>query len=172
MYYCCYFKPKHIMDYKILSKEDIPNIIPLIKELNSKTPIDILSVRFSEMFEMENYECVGLFNKKELIAICGLWYSIRHYIGKSVEIDHFIIDKNYRNKMIGTKMLNWIEERSTKKGFEAIELNTYTENKESHRFYSKELYDIFGFHYIKIIRNDKKFIDLLIYIPYLMCLKR
>jgi len=142
---------------KPIQKENILDIIPLLRILNSKTPLEILKKRVLEMVELENYECIGLFADDFLIGISGLWYSTRHYIGKSVEPDHVIIDKSYRNQNLGKQFFNWIDTYTKEKGCEAIELNAYTNNSKSHKFYYNEGYNIYGFHFLKILRNNKEF---------------
>ncbi|WGH75504.1 GNAT family N-acetyltransferase [Tenacibaculum tangerinum] len=140
-----------------ISKEDILTILPLLKKINTTTPHDILETRVLEMVDYSNYECVGAYDGDSLIGICGLWYSTRHYIGKSVEPDHVIVDETYRGKNIGKEFFKWIYEYTLAKGCEAVELNTYTANRKSHKFYYNEGFEIYGFHFLKIIRDEKSF---------------
>jgi len=140
-----------------IQKENILDIIPLLKIVNTKTPHDLLEKRVLEMVNYQNYECIGLFSDKKLIGITGLWYSLRHYIGKSVEPDHVIIDEAYRGQNLGKQFFNWIYKYTKSKGCEAIELNTYTGNTKSHKFYYNEGFDIYGFHFLKVMRTGKKF---------------
>ena len=146
---------KNISVNKIL-KKNILDIIPLLKKLNSNTPDKILKKRVLEMNE-QNYECIGLYNKKELIGICGLWYTTRHYIGKTAEVDHVILENKYRNKGFGKIYFDWIFKYLREKGCEATELNTFVDNKKSHKFYYNEGYEIYGFHMLKILRKNKEF---------------
>ena len=74
-------------------QKKIETIIPLLTKLNSKTPLKTLTERVLEMSKASNYECVGLYVEGELVGISGLWYSTRHYIGKSAEPDHVVIDE-------------------------------------------------------------------------------
>ena len=141
---------------KILSKENIFDIIPLLKQLNDKTPTKLLKSRLLEMTE-QNYECIVMYEQDELIGVCGIWYMTRHYIGKSMEIDHVIIDSNYQNKGLGKHFLKWIYKHVKSKGCEASELNAYTSNPKSHKFYYNEGYNIYGFHFLKVLREDEKF---------------
>ena len=141
---------------KIIRKEEILSILPLLKTLNTTTPETILIERILTMVN-ENYECVGLYDENLLIGICGLWYMTRHYIGKSVEPDHVIIDQEYQNKGLGKKLFEWIYNYAISKGCEASELNTYVQNRKSHKFYYNEGYEIYGFHFVKILREDQKF---------------
>lgn len=141
---------------KIIPKEDILSILPLLRTLNTTTPDAILKDRVVTMAN-ENYECVGIYDKNELIGMSGLWYMTRHYVGKSVEPDHVVIAENYRNMGLGKKLFEWIYQYAKEKGCEASELNTYTQNRKSHKFYYNEGYEIYGFHFVKILREDQKF---------------
>ena len=145
------------IQYKPIEKEAILEILPLLQKLNTTTPFDLLKTRVLEMVNYQNYECVGVFDEKKLIGISGLWYSTRHYIGKSVEPDHVIINEDYRGKNIGNQFFKWIYNYTKSKGCEAIELNTYTGNRKSHKFYYNEGFEIYGFHFLKVMREDKNF---------------
>ena len=143
--------------FKAINKEEILIIFPLLKKVNTTTPEDILKKRLLEMTTYNNYECVGVFNDDKLIGICGLWYSTRHYLGKSVEPDHVIIEEEYRGKNLGKQFFSWIYEYTKEKGCEAMELNAYTTNRKSHKFYYNEGFDIYAFHFVKVMREDQKF---------------
>ncbi len=142
---------------EIINSKDILIIIPLLRKLNVRTPIDILKKRVVETSKHQNYECAGLYLDSKLIGIFGLWYTTRHYVGKSVEADHVIIDKEYRGQGFGKIFFNWIDKHTKNKGCEAIELNAYVNNPKSHKFYYNEGYSIYGFHFLKVLRDDKKF---------------
>ena len=141
---------------RVISNNDILSIMPLLKILNNKTPVKLLRERVLEMSN-QNYECIGLYHKDHLIGICGLWYSTKHYIGKTAEADHVFLDENYRNMGLGKKYFEWIYKYLKKKGCEATELNTYVSNKKSHKFYYNEGYEIYGFHMLKVLRENKEF---------------
>jgi GNAT superfamily N-acetyltransferase len=145
------------INIKPIIKEDILDIIPLLQIINTKTPINILKQRVLEMAELPHYECIGLYNNEALIGITGLWYSTRHYIGKTVEVDHVVINEAFRGKNIGKQFLKWIYEYTQSKGSEAVELNTYTGNTKSHKFYYNDGFNIYGFHFLKVTREDEKF---------------
>ena len=142
--------------FRTIKKEDILTVLPLLRKLNTTTPDAILKERLLEMTTYNTYECIGAFDNDKLIGISGLWYSLRHYSGKSVEPDHVIIDESYRGKNIGKQLFNWIYEYTKQKGYEVIELNTYTGNRKSHKFYYNEGFEIYGFHFVKVMRKDQK----------------
>ena len=137
--------------FKILEKESINDVVPLVEKLNNyEVSEDVLKVRFSEMIN-QNYECAVVYDDEKLIGVCGLWYCTRHYSGRSVESDHVIIDDAYRGQGIGKDFFEWIYDYVSEKGFEAVELNTYVNNYQSHKFYFNEGFKILGYHFLKKI---------------------
>lgn len=144
------------VEIKIIPIEKYETTLALFQQLNTKTPLNILKQRVEEMFN-QNYECVGLFLKNELIAITGIWYMTRHYIGKSAELDHVILDKKHQNKGYGKIFMQKITAYLKNKGVDACELNTYTQNRKSHKFYYNQDFEIYGFHFFSILRDDKEF---------------
>lgn len=142
---------------KSIQTSHILQVIPLFRKINHKTPLKILESRMKEMIELPHYQCIGMYLEGELIGISGLWYSPRHYIGKTVKADHVVIDERFRNQGLGKKFFDWIYNYKQSKGCSAIELNTYVENRKSHKFYYNLGYEIYGFHMLKVMRDDKQF---------------
>ena len=135
--------------FKILEKNEIEKIVPLVEKLNNYTVSNaILKQRFFEMAE-QNYECAAIIANAEIIGVCGLWYCTRHYSGKSVEVDHVYIEEAYRGEGLGKQFFKWIYDYVTSKNYEAMELNTYVGNHLSHKFYFNEDFKILGFHFLK-----------------------
>ena len=144
------------IEFRIISKKNILTIIPLLQQLNNKTPKDLLEKRVLEIAH-QNYECAGMYLDGKLIGICGIWYMTRHYIGKSSEIDHVIIDSKLQSKGYGKQFINWILKHVKSKGVEACELNAYIPNIKSHVFYEREDFKKYGFHFLKVLRTDNEF---------------
>ena len=111
---------------------------------------NILTKRQKEMFS-QNYECMGVFIKSKLIGVVGLWFQTRLYSGSSCELDHVYILPKYRRFGVGSKFISFIEEYVCNRGFECLELNTYSQNTLSHKFYYNSGFKILGFHFIKHI---------------------
>ena len=136
-------------EIKLIPKEEIFTILPLLMKLNKKTSEEVLKKRLLEMCE-QNYKCIGLYIDKKLVGISGLWFLTRHYCGPTIEPDHVIIDASYRNKGLGKELFEWIRDYALKMGCEALELNTFIHNTKSHRFYEELGYKKLGYHYLKI----------------------
>jgi GNAT superfamily N-acetyltransferase len=135
--------------FKIIDNKNINLVIPLVQKLNGNKVSDaVLEQRFVEMIT-QNYECAGIFDNDKLIGVTGLWYCTRHYSGKSVEPDHVFIEDGYRGLGLGKQFFDWIYNYVKQKGCEAIELNTYVSNPQSHKFYFNEDFKILGYHFFK-----------------------
>ena len=136
--------------FRIISKNEFDQIIPLVFVLNEeRVERGVLKSRFQEM-KNQNYECAGVYdNTDNLIGICGLWFCTRHYIRRSVELDHVYIKPEYRNKGLGHHFMHWIQNYIKQKGCQSMELNTYVQNYASHKFYYNEGYEILGYHFLK-----------------------
>jgi GNAT superfamily N-acetyltransferase len=136
------------LKFELIEKSNILTILPFLKELNTTTSDNVLSQRILEMTE-QNYECVGVYLDGEMIGMAGLWFCTRHYCGKSIEPDHVVITKAHQGKGIGKLLFEWIYEYAKAKGCNTAELNAYTGNTASHKFYYNEGFKILGFHFLK-----------------------
>lgn len=136
------------LDYKFIAPENILSIMPLLTQVNKKTPVEVLENRLKEMVS-QNYKCLGIYEGEKLIGICGLWFMTRHYCGRSMEPDHVMIDPAYQNKGIGKQLFEWLFKYADENGIEATELNTYVNNHGSHKFYFNLGYIIKGYHFVR-----------------------
>lgn len=135
--------------FKIIPNEDLDQIIPLVYALNeAKVSEDLLKSRFNEM-KHQNYECAVIISGGDLIGVTGMWFCTRHYMGKSVELDHVYIKPEHRGSGLGKQFMTWINNYVKEKGCNSIELNTYVQNYPSHKFYYNEGFNILGYHFLK-----------------------
>lgn len=134
---------------RIVEEKEILSILPLLQKLgNYSVSEEILKERVLEMAQ-QNYECVGVYDAGLLIGTCGLWLQTRHYAGRSLEMDHVIIDESYRNKGLGKVLMEFVYAYAHSKSCNWIELNTYVHNFPSHKFYYNQGFVAKGYHFIK-----------------------
>lgn len=142
------------IDIRIIDKTQLSDIVPFLQHLNPYADIQELEERVEHM-ALENYECVGCYLEGKLIAICGLWFLYKHYVGKHVEPDNVVLDPNYRNQGIGEYMMQWVYDYARSKGCVAAELNCYVQNSKGHKFWLNQGYRLLGLHYQKRLdEND------------------
>ena len=137
------------ISFRIIPSQDILIIIPLLQKLGGNSVSEtLLKERTLEMAK-QNYECVGIYDSEKLMGVCGMWFQTRHYAGRSLEVDHVIIDEAHRNKGIGDLLMNYVYDYARKKDCKWVELNTYVDNYPSHKFYYNQGFVAKGYHFVK-----------------------
>ncbi len=140
-----------MINFKLLTSEDIPNIALLGQQLNPKLTLKEIHEYLRDMFEFPTYYCFGLFLEDRLIGVSSGWITIRLYCGKQLEVDNVIIDNRLQSKGYGDLFFKFIDDWALKNDCKTIELNTYVQNARSHKFYFNSGYTILGFHFQKIL---------------------
>lgn len=136
---------------KELSSKNIEEILQITHQLNPEKEITTLKKRVEKMFTYANYTCFGFYKKEVLIGVAGTWQTERLYSGKQIELDHVALKKEYQSKGYGQIFLELIESWAKKNNCKTVELNTYTQNTKSHKFYYTSGFEILGFHFLKKI---------------------
>lgn len=139
------------IDFRIIPPSQILVIIPLLRKLGSEGVSEAdLKERVLEMAQ-QNYECIGIYDAEKLIGVCGMWFQTRHYAGRSLEVDHVIIDDAYRNKGVGGQLMEFVYDYARKRSCKWVELNTYVHNFPSHKFYYNQGFVAKGYHFVKTL---------------------
>jgi len=135
-------------EFKLIKKNNIEVILPLLEELDLSISKTVLKARLSEMVNI-GYECVGIYDRGELIGICGIWTLVKYYIGKHIEPDNVYLKTRYRGLGIGKKLDSWLKNFALSRGCEAIELNCYIKNEQGRDYWESNDYSSIGIHYQK-----------------------
>lgn len=121
------------MTFKVLTKKDIPIVLPIVSAVNENIEHSVLENRLSEMFDYKNYVCFGLFEGSHLMAVSSGWILTKLYSGLQLELDNVAVEKNNRGKGIGSQLTRNIEEWAKDQGCISVELNSYITNDRSHK---------------------------------------
>ncbi|WP_149275889.1 GNAT family N-acetyltransferase [Pareuzebyella sediminis] len=136
------------VEIRLIEKEKLEMIIPLLARLNPNIQMNVLEHRLVEM-KSQGYQCVGIFEGNILVGISGIWLLTKYYVGRHIEPDNVYILPEYRGKGLGEKLMEWIFEYAKSQGCSASELNCYVKNKAGQRFWKRQGYKILGYHYQK-----------------------
>ena len=136
-----------IKDFK--TKEELMLGHPIISQLYPKIDIDQYSKYLDEMMEGNNYNMIGAYIDGKLVAVASYWVLTRFYCGRYIQIGNMVVDKDIRSKGIGSKLLAYVEQKGRERGCGKFILDSYTENKKSHKLYFNEGFFVEGLHFMK-----------------------
>ena len=102
-----------------------------------------------------NYKQIAVFNEDICVGISGFWTATKLWTGKYIEIDNFIVHPEHRSKGIAKLMTDYLDAKAKSEDCTAIVLDAFTGNFTAHRFYYNQGYEPRGFHFVKMINEDK-----------------
>ena len=110
--------------------------------------------KYLEAMIPHNYTQIAIFEDQECVGLTGLWYGIKLWSGKYMEIDNFIVHPEHRSKGIGKMLTDYVNQKATELDCTMIVLDAYTQNFTAHRFYFNQGYNPRGFHFVKTLNEE------------------
>ena len=136
---------------RFILKENMNEILPLVQMLNNyKIPFETLKKRLQDML-MDGYQCLGAYDKEELIGICGVWVLNKLYIGRHLEPDNVFVLPEYRSSGVGKLMLDQVLNYALEIGCNTTEINCYINNEKGIQFWNNQGYKAIGYHMQKVL---------------------
>jgi GNAT superfamily N-acetyltransferase len=108
----------------------------------------------SEMIP-HNYIQIAVFENETCLALTGCWSATKLWTGKYLEVDNFVVNPKYRSRGIGKMLTDYIEQKALELGCSSIVLDAFTGNFGAHRFYYNQGYNPKGFHFVKVLDENK-----------------
>jgi GNAT superfamily N-acetyltransferase len=145
---------------KILVKEfstikEMEQCLPLINLLYPKITLIKYKKSLKEMIH-KKYKMLAIYHNDKIIAICGYYISYMFYCGRYMQLCNLVVDKNYRSRGIGSKIIKYLEKKAKKLDCNKMVLDSYIHNKRSHSLYFEQGFYMRGFHFMKnIITYDE-----------------
>ena len=137
---------------RLLEKNELAMILPLIQELNPGVPPDVLAQRLQDM-TAQGYRCAAAFADDYCIGVAGIWLGTRFRCGRYLDVDNVIVDLQYRGTGIGQQLMDWVERYAHREGCENMVLDAYVTNDLAHKFYQRNGYQVVGYHFVKSLRS-------------------
>lgn len=132
------------MKFRVANIEDIEILSKLLNELFSleKEFIPNETLQKKALETIINDEKIGNIlvctYENRVVAMVNLLYSFSTALGSRVVIlEDMIVSNEYRDKNIGSKLLEFAKEFAKSKGIERITLLTDDDNFKAHNFYEK-----------------------------------
>lgn len=102
-----------------------------------------------------NYKQLVVYDGEVVAGITGFWQGVKLWCGPYMEIDNFVVAPEYRRNGVGTMMTDYINKKAVELDSNMIVLDAYVENFKAHRFYYNQGYAPRGYHFIKILNEDR-----------------
>lgn len=128
--------------------------IKLIKHLYPKLSLEKYETYLLEMIP-HNYTQIAVFENEVCLGLTGCWSATKLWTGKYLEIDNFVVHPEHRSKGIGKMLTDYIEKKAIELNCSSIVLDAFTGNFGAHRFYYNQGYAPRGFHFVKILDENK-----------------
>lgn len=131
------------------SFDEIKLAYPLVSQMYPNMSLETFEFYVKEMMENNGFRSIAAFLDNKMVGVSGYWVFTMLYCGRYLQASNIVVDKNLRNRRIGSKILYYLEEKAKKLGCQKIVLDSYTENKKSHALYYRNEFYIRGFHFMK-----------------------
>ena len=82
-------------------------------------------------------------------AVAGYRYLEMLYSGKMLYLDDLVTDSEARSAGHGRELIMWLQREAVANGCAEIHLDSRVDRAAAHRFYFRERFSIFGFHFAK-----------------------
>ncbi|MDQ6469984.1 GNAT family N-acetyltransferase [Flavobacterium sp. LHD-80] len=145
------------MEFQIRELTTIDEMLEQIDTMRFLYPKISIEKYKSFLLEMvpHNYIQIGVFDNDVCLGITGCWSATKLWTGKYLEIDNFVVNPEHRSKGIGKLLTDYIDQKALDLGCSSIVLDAFTGNFGAHRFYYNQGYGPKGFHFVKVLDENK-----------------
>jgi GNAT superfamily N-acetyltransferase len=137
--------------------DDFEILTELIKELGYPSNKNNISERLYKIKSNKDYKTLVAEVDGKVVGFIGLCKLYAYeYDGEYVRIISLVVNENYRDKGIGTKLLKSGEKWAINEGAIAIALNSGIKREKAHEFYNSNGYNIKGYSFSKSLDENNK----------------
>jgi GNAT superfamily N-acetyltransferase len=137
--------------------DDFEILTELIKELGYPSNKNNISERLYKIKSNKDYKTLVAEVDGKVVGFIGLCKLYAYeYDGEYVRIISLVVNENYRDKGIGTKLLKSGEKWAINEGTIAIALNSGIKREKAHEFYNSNGYNIKGYSFSKSLDENNK----------------
>ncbi len=139
---------------ELTTKEEMLAHLEVMQELYPNLTLEYYNQLLDQMLG-NNYGQIAVFHNNECIAISGFWLGTKMWCGPYLELDNVVVKESARGTGAGKLMQSYLEKKAEHLGCHIMVLDAYSNNFKAHRFYYNQGYAPRGFHFIKILEEDK-----------------
>lgn len=140
------------MEIRILTrKEDMLQQLDIIQQLYPDFTVEKYGTLLDDMLK-GNYQQVIVLQNNKVIALTGVWIGTKLWSGKYIEIDSFVVHKDFRGQKIGDVLIEKVHKIAKEVQANQIVLDAFTTNFAAGKFYINHGFEPKGFHFVKVLK--------------------
>ncbi|WP_409299847.1 GNAT family N-acetyltransferase [Peribacillus sp. SCS-155] len=130
---------KELVIKEMKSEKDWLKAFPVMKQLRTHLDEPEYLTLVKGAAEENGYVMYALFEENKVAAVIGFMPMTTLYNGKFIWVCDLVTDYAMRSLGYGQKLLEFIEDWSTKEGYKIISLSSGLQRRDAHRFYENKV---------------------------------
>lgn len=122
--------------------------LPVLRELRDHLDQAAAAERY-ELAHPEGLQIAAVFDGDDCRAVAGYRIYTDMTSGRHMYVDDLVTASKWRSHGYGKLLNAYLAEKARNEGCGSIQLDSWVQRKEAHRFYFRERYTIAGFHFIR-----------------------
>ena len=112
--------------------------------------------RLYDVCHPQGYRVVAVFDGEDCRACAGYRLMTNLVSGYHMYVDDLVTAERWRSHGYGRLLNKYLVELAGKEGCSSVQLDSATHRRQAHRFYFRERYTIFSFHFVRALREEER----------------
>jgi GNAT superfamily N-acetyltransferase len=130
--------------------ERLARVFGVMKELRPHLDEQEFNRRY-DVSHPEGYRVVAVFDGDECRACAGYRLMTNLVSGYHMYVDDLVTAEQWRSDGYGRLLNKYLVDLARKQGCTSVQLDSATHRRDAHRFYFRERYTIFSFHFVRVL---------------------
>ena len=131
----------------------LAGVFEVMEELRTHLTLE----QFREGYERalpEGYRVAAVFEEDSCRAVAG--YRLMHNLvsGYHMYVDDLVTAERWRSHGYGRELNDYLVERASAEDCASVQLDSATYRRDAHRFYFRERYSIWSYHFVRPLQGD------------------
>ena len=133
--------------------ERLKEVFPVMHELRSHVSFEGFEQIYAEGHGA-GYRVAALFDAGECRACAGYRVMTNLVSGRLLYVDDLVTSESARSRGYGRELNEYLAGRAREQGCSTVQLDSATHRRDAHRFYFREGYTIYSFHFVRRLERD------------------
>jgi GNAT superfamily N-acetyltransferase len=132
--------------------ERLKAVLPVMKELRPHLGEQSFE-RIYQEGHADGYRIAAVFEGDECRACAGYRVMTNLVSGRNLYVDDLVTSERWRSQGYGRRLNDHLVELAREQGCASVQLDSATHRRDAHRFYFREGYTIYSFHFVRILEG-------------------